>query len=659
MKTSIRIPTLALALVGILLVPPRSNAGRAAAFQIEEATIEDIQAAILRKEVTSTRVVEMYLERIKAYNGTCVSQPQGILGSVSTIKRAGKINALITLNLRPATRRAWGFDDRKARSMTDAADNNPAMLDALEVAALQDAHFARTGQLIGPLHGVVLAIKDQYDTYDMRTTSGADAFYANDRPPDDATFVKRLRDAGAILIGKANMGEYASGGIAGTRSTFGGVNCNVYDTERDPGASSGGSGNSVGGNLVTCAIGEETGTSVREPAKNASTVGLAPTRELVSADGMMQRGVTTRVGPICRTVKDVARILDAYAGYDPKDELTAFSVGRKPEQPYASFATGGRLDGIRIGVVREYMNRDLFTVADEESIALVERAIDDLKALGATIVDPGPGGALFQEAVNKYAPIWRSQLFIRQFRAQFPDSTDHFPKLLDMFADPSLVPQDTLHRPSIRNLGGGGGDVGGGKYMMETYLRERGDANIRTYGDLVEKANFWNDAHFGNRKRNLMGTDSAQTVAIGASLQDRFTVQTIVHAVFAQHDLDAVIYPTSNVPAPILTNPDEPTKNDRNAGPWTYVNSKGFPAITVPTGFTTRVYDRVKDATQPDSTRLTGPVPAQLPVGIDFLGAPFGEPMLFRIASAYEARTKHRRPPPDFGPLPARPTSQR
>jgi amidase len=654
MKPILRLPTFTFALVGLLLIPPMGRAvARPAAFQIEEATIEQIQAAIRSGEVTSTRVVELYLERIRAYNGTCVNQPRGILGPVTTIRNAGKVNALITLNLRPAARRAWGFDDRKARTMTDAADDDPAMLDALEVAALQDAHFARTRQLIGPLHGVVLAIKDQYDTYDMRTTSGADAFYADDRPPDDATFVTRLRDAGAILIGKANMGEYATGGIAGTRSTFGGTNCNAYDTERDPGSSSGGSGNSVGANLVTCAIGEETGTSVREPAKNANAVGLAPTRELVSADGMMQRGVTTRVGPICRTVQDVARILDAYAGYDPKDELTAFSVGRKPEQPYASFANGGRLDGVRIGVVREYMNRDLFTVADSESISIVERAIEDLKALGATIVDPGPGGALFQEAVNKYTPVWRSSLFIRQFRQQFPDSTDHFPKLVDMHADPSLVPQDTLNRPSIRNLGGGGGDVGGGKYMMETYLRERGDANIKTYGDLVEKANFWDDTHFGNRRRNLLGTDSAQTVAIGASLQDRFTVQTIVHAVFAQHDLDAVIYPTSNVPAPILTNPDEPTKNDRNAGPWTYVNQKGFPAMTVPAGFTTQVYDRVRDTTRPDSTRLTGPVPARLPVGIDFLGAPFGEPMLFRIASAYEARTKHRAQPPGFGPLPA------
>jgi Asp-tRNA(Asn)/Glu-tRNA(Gln) amidotransferase A subunit family amidase len=683
MKMIVRFPSAALALVGTLLAlaGPLATAHpappRAATFRIEEATIEQIQSAIRRREITSTRVVELYLARIKAYNGTCVNQPKGILGPVSTIKHAGKINALITLNLRPATRRAWGFDDRKARSMTDSVDNATDMPDALEVAARQDAYFARTGRLVGPLHGVVMAIKDQYDTYDMRTTSGADAFYANDRPPDDATFVMRLRDAGAIILAKSNMGEYAAGGIPGTRSTFGGTNCNAYDTERDPGASSGGSGNSVGANLVTCAIGEETGTSVREPAKNASSVGLAPTRELVSADGMMQRGITTRVGPICRTVRDVAKILDVYAGYDPKDELTAFSVGRKPEQPYASFTRGGRLDGVRIGVVREYMNRDLFSIADSESITIIERAIEDLRALGATIVDPGPKGALFQDAFNRYTPVWRSEAFIRQFRAQFPDSANHFPTLLDLFADPSRVPHDSSGRPNIRSFGGrsGGGrgapvgDVGGGKYNMETYLRERGDANIRTYRDLIEKANFWSDSQFTDRKPGMLATDSAKTLAVSESLQDRFTLQTIVHAVFAEKKLDAVIYPSGSVPAPILTNPDEPIKNDRPPGVWSFLNSRGFPAMTVPAGFTTHTYDRVRvsvagdSATRGgaprDSTRLTGPTPAKLPVGMDILGLPFREPMLLRIGSAYEAKTKHRVPPPDFGPLPARGASPR
>ena len=621
-------------------------------FQIAETTIGDIQTAILGGDLTSTQVVEAYLARIKAFNGPCVDEPEGILGPITTIKRAGRVNALITLNLRPERRTAWEFDDRKARSMTDAADDDPSMADALEVAEQQDAHFAATGELIGPLHGVVLAIKDQFDTYDMRTTSGADAFYANDRPPDDATFVTRLREAGAIILAKANMGEYAAGGVTGVRSSFGGTNCNPYDTERDPGASSGGSGNSVSANLVTCAIGEETGTSVREPAKNNGVVGLAPTRELVSADGMMQRGITTRVGPICRTVEDVARVLDAYAGFDPNDELTAFSVGRKPLEPYQSFASETRLDGMRIGVVREYMDKDLFTLADAETIDLIDRAIADLAALGATMVDPGPGGALFQDAVDKYGPVWRSNIFVGQFSEHFPEQADHLPDLVDMFFDPSLAPHDSVGRPTMRSLGGGGGNAGGTEYNMNTYLRERGDPEIRTLTDMIEKANHWDDPVIDSRKESLQRADSATTHANSGTLQTRFAVQTIVMQTFAELELDAVVYPTGNIPPAIITNPGEPRENDRGNGVWTYINSRGFPAMTVPAGFTTEVYDRERDLTSPDSTAVVGPVAAELPVGIDFLARPFGEPVLFRIASAYEAMTGHRRPPPDFGPIP-------
>src|SRR5215471_8758538 len=115
------------------------------------------------------------------------------------------------------------------------------------------------------------------------------------------------------------------------------------------------SATAVAANLVTCAIAEETVVSVRWPASVNSTVGLAPTQELVSRDGMIGAGLNMRVGPICRTVQDTAKVLDAYAGYDPKDELTVFSVNRKPQQSYASFARATRLDGLRIGVLREYM----------------------------------------------------------------------------------------------------------------------------------------------------------------------------------------------------------------------------------------------------------------------------------------------------------------
>jgi amidase len=214
-------------------VAQAQSVGAGRKFQIVEATIADIHKAITSKQLTATQLVNMYLARIKAYNGTCVNEPQGILGPVSPIAHAGAINALMTLNLRPAARKKWGFDDRKARSMTDLVDNNPNMPDALEVAAALDLRFARTGQLAGPLHGIVLSIKDLMDTYDMRTTSGADADYADDRPPRDATLVKRLRDAGAIILAKANLGEYASG----SRSAFGGTMCNPYATDRDVGGS--------------------------------------------------------------------------------------------------------------------------------------------------------------------------------------------------------------------------------------------------------------------------------------------------------------------------------------------------------------------------------------------------------------------------------------
>src|SRR5580704_17865587 len=412
-------------------------------FHLQEASIADIQRALMAKKITSVGLVQLYLKRIKTYNNTCVDQPKGILGPITTIPHAGQVNALSTLNLRPSTRKTWSFDERKARSMTDMNDNNRNMPDALEVAAAQDRQFKQTGRLVGPLLGVVMAIKDQYDTFDMRTTSGADVQYANDRPPEDATFVKRLRDAGAIVLAKANLAEYATDGA---RSSFGGTFCNPYDTEREPGMSSAGSAFSVAANLVTCAIGEETVVSIRWPSSVNSLVGMAPTEELVSRKGMIGAGLSMRTGPICRNVQDAAKVLDVIAGYDPGDELTAFSIGRKPVQPYLTSASAPRLDGVRIGVIREYMSKKLFSESDEESIDIVERAIGDLRKLGATIVDPGPEGALFQGCIARYAPELLNSAFTRQYQDRLPvDATgkpqaDLIAALLGMRADPALVP---------------------------------------------------------------------------------------------------------------------------------------------------------------------------------------------------------------------------
>jgi amidase len=644
-----------LALASVFFAPSMA-AAQAPKFQVEEATIENIQGAIRRGELTSTRVVQLYLNRIRAYNGTCVNQPNGILGAepITPIKNARQLNALMTLNLRPAKREKLGLDPRKARSMTDPADDNVAMPDALEVAAQQDAYFATNGRLVGPLHGVVFSIKDQYDTFDMRTTSGMDAGYANDRPPRDAGFVKRLREAGAIIIAKANLGEM---GTPNSRSSFGGPFCNPYDTERSPGTSSGGSGSSVAANLVTCSIGEETGGSIHHPAKNNSLVGIAPTQELVSRDGMIGAGLNTRVGPLCRTVNDAARVLEVIAGYDPNDELTAFSVGRLPSEPYRSFANERALNGTRIGVIREHMDKKVLNNADAESIDIAERALGDLSRLGAMIVDPGAGGALFQGCLDKYVPLYRNRVFIEQNPNLFPadsdgkPSTDRVSQLVDMFFDPSRVPPGF----TIRNITGAS-NAGMSKYMLNRYLKERGDANIQSLRDLIDKSSFYRDirpeAGFIDRKAALEETNSAMTLDLANLFQDRFAYQQVVLQCMAQENLDALVSPAGNIPAYVIGAPVEPPLAGRTNSAWGLLGQHGFPTVSVPAGFTTHVFDRIRDAAAPDGSRLVGPIPARLPVGIMFVGRPFSEPTLLRIASAYEAATKHRVAPADFGPVP-------
>jgi Asp-tRNA(Asn)/Glu-tRNA(Gln) amidotransferase A subunit family amidase len=629
--------------------PQAQPTGAEKKFEIVEATIADIHNAIRSKQLTATQLVNMYLARIKAYNGRCVNEPQGILGPVTPIPHAGSINALMTLNLRPATRKQWGFDDRKARSMTDPVDNDPNKPDALEVAAALDAQFARTGQLAGPLHGIVLSIKDLMDTYDMRTTSGADADYANDRPPRDATLVKRLRDAGAIILAKANLGEYASG----SRSAFGGTMCNPYATDRDVGGSSGGSASSVAANLVTCTISEEGGPSIRMPSRLNNGVGLSQSQGLVSRDGMIGGGpLNDRNGPACRTVEDVARVLDVIAGYDPEDDLTVHSIGRVPKEGYASFARETSLVGIRIGVVREYMDKRLFTQADHESIDIVDRALADLRKLGATIVDPGAEGALFQRCIDQHIPRNLNALFIRQFPSLFPAEADHIAVLRDIYLNPSLVPA----KITIRDFGTRAENIGEAKYYFNRYLKKRGDANIKDLTDLINKSRYYVDAfgrdtRFRDVRAVLQEANKPMTLDVRDRDANRLGIQQTVMQCMASLNLDAVTYPSGNVPAALIKAPVEPDVNGRSHQAWTLLGTMGFPAITVPAGFTTRVFDRVRDANAPGGTRLTGPVAAKLPVGIDFLAMPFGESTLFRIASAYEAATHHRTPPPEFGPL--------
>jgi amidase len=627
--------------------PPRSRK-----FHLLETTIADIHKGLKNREITCVELVEMYLDRIEAYNGVCVDQPQGKLGFITAKPHAGQINALMTLNLRPHHRAWWDFDDEKARSLTDPVDDDPNMPDALETAAALDEYLAKTGKLWGPLHCVPMAIKDQFDTFDMRTTAGMIAGYANDRPPDDATFVLRLRQAGAIILAKANMGEMAAGQ---PRSSFGGVLCNPYDTSRNPGHSSGGSATSVAANLVTCAIGEETGGSILHPTKNNNIYGLVPTQEAISRDGMIDASMVTRLGPMCRTVEDTARVFSVIVGYDPKDELTAFSVGRLPDKPYEEFTNPKNLKGMRIGVLREYMDPSLWNQADVESIAIQSEAIQTLARAGATLVDPGPGGSLLQDCIDELAPFYRNSLFTAQFPAVFPAGTDHISTLLDMWFDPSLVPAGMTAR-SIGNAS----TTGQGTYMLTRYLRERGDPNIQTITDLANKSQFYTDirpeVNFGDRKASLLSTANATTLSLANFFENRFAYQVVVLQCMARLNLDAIVSSCGTVPPYVLGMPPEPTLNGRGSSAINTLGQQGFPMLAMPAGFTTYAYDRVFDASAPGGTKQIGPIPARLPAAIMLIGRPFSEPTLFTIAGAYEKQNPGlRQPPPDFGPLPGEP----
>src|SRR5215475_2650073 len=653
--------------IGVLAANPAS--AQRSVFRLEEATIADVHRAIMARQLTVSQLVNEYLKRIAAYNGTCVKgaldPATGFqLGDIEPVENAGQLNALITIN------------QRGKRSKTDSADSDPAMPDALEVARQLDAEFARTGRLKGPLHGIAFAIKDQFDTFDMRTTSGAAANYANDRPPRDAEVVARLRQAGAIILAKANMGEYASG----DRSTFGGTTCNPYDTSRSAGRSSGGSGAAVAANLVMCALGEETGPSARNPAANNSLVGIVATHSLVSRAGLVPASLTRdRAGILCRTVKDAATVLGALAGYDARDAATAASIGQMPNRPYQTFAENASLRGVRIGVVREFMQP--FSKADEDSIRVADQAIADLAKAGATIVDPGPNGALFKDAIAALLPGLDASFLANTYKEFFPAGAPFVSTSIDITGDAARMPPELSLRILAERETRNSGEV---HYVLDRYLRERGDKAIKSIKDLIDHSTFYGHAAIAGvtepPKSRLEGlltrterftkkTDGSPYVRRTpvANLDgngwhvSRTTLQVLVNKVMADHKLDALVYPTKTIPAPLLASPVEPANikvvkdtitatidgeqyertvdralDVRAPLTWRLSPNGGFPTIAVPAGYTKEVYDRAVVRGADGSKQagdLVGPKALVLPVSVDFLARPFSEPMLIRIAA--------------------------
>jgi amidase len=312
---------------------------RPAAFHLLDATIDGIHAAMRAGELTCRQLVQWSLDRIEAYD-----------------QRGPNLNGVLVVNPR-----------------------------ALEEADRCDARLRESG-LGGPLHGIPVMLKDQFETSDLPTTFGS-ALFREFRTGRDAAAVERLRAAGAIILAKNTMSEFATPGYHG--SGFG-VCRNPYDLTRAPGGSSCGTGVAVAAGYGVIGVGEDTGGSIRNPATYNGLVGLRPTLGLVSRFGMLP-GTPTRdtLGPMTRTVRDAAILLDVLAGYDARDPITAYTVGHVPST-YTSFLESDGLRGMRLGVIRDSFGSNTDPEAEDyrQIRAAVNRALADMAAAGAEIVDP-------------------------------------------------------------------------------------------------------------------------------------------------------------------------------------------------------------------------------------------------------------------------------
>ncbi len=381
-------------LVVALLLIPRADCVPDRSFQLMETSIADIHKAMQAGTLTCHNLVQQYLQRINTYD-----------------QQGPAINSMLYIN--PAS---------------------------LEQADALDQDFRRTHKL-KPLGCIPIVLKDNFGTADMPTTAGA-LTLKGAQPEKDAFAVKRLREAGALILGKANLQEFASGGIS--VSSLGGQVKNPYDLTRTPGGSSGGTGAAVAANFAAAGTGSDTGGSIRSPSSATSLVGLRPTRGLISRDGIVPVSFTQdTIGPMTRNVADAARLLDEMAGYDPNDPVTALSVGNIPKT-YTAFLESG-LKGARLGLLTNLLGSG---PEYEQVNEVMAKAIEALRAQGAVIVrledaalDTGMLTAKFRlnepefkAALNRYLQQQGSRVPVHSLAEIIASGQYHKPTLEKFFA---------------------------------------------------------------------------------------------------------------------------------------------------------------------------------------------------------------------------------
>lgn len=494
------------------------------AFDLEEATIGILQQRMQSGAESARSLTEKYLARIQAL-------------------------------------------DRQGPALHSIIETNP---DALAIAdRLDDERRARGPR--GPLHGIPVLLKDNIATADrMQTTAGSLAL-AGAPAPKDAFIVGRLRQAGAVILGKTNMSEWAnfrSGHSTSGWSARGGQTRNPYALDRTPSGSSSGSGAAIAANLAVVAVGTETDGSIVSPSSAMALVGIKPTLGLVSRTGIVPVAHSQdTAGPMARSVADAATLLDVLAAPDAEDAQAEPAPTRLSS--YASFGDRG-LNGVRIGVTRA----KLFGYS-RPADALAEQALAVLRAEGAVLVDPANIPTLGQFDATEM------DVLLFEFKADLVRYLAWLGPLTPVRSLAEIIQFNEAHR----------------------------EEELRYFGqDMMLRA---------QAKGPLSSPEYRRALTVSRSLAR----ERGIDAVMTQFKLDALVAPTTMPPGLI----DLVTGDHYNAdelSPSSVAAVAGYPHITVPMG----------------SYR-------GLPVGLSFIGRAWSEPLLIKIAYAYEQATKHRRPP--------------
>ncbi|MGW5384805.1 amidase family protein [Nocardia sp. NPDC003963] len=516
------IETTAEAIVGALGTPRRTDTEAAANY--EELSVESLHRMLERGETTSAKLTAWYLARIGDIDST--GNPDGL-----------QLNSVVTVN--------------------------PA---ALREAERLDDQYARTGEFAGPLHGVPVLIKDQGETRDIPTSFGSEVF-AEYVPEADATVVRHLREAGAVILGKTALCDFAAGWFSFSSRT--GHTKNPYDTDRETGGSSAGTAAAVTANLCLVGIGEDTGGSIRLPASFTNLFGLRVTTGLISRTGFSPLlHFQDTPGPMARTVTDLAAVLDVIAGYDATDSYTGIATTNPDIGNYA--AGVGEVDARTLRTFRIGVLSDAFGAGPEQEMtnAVVRSALDRLDGLGTEVVEGLRLGDLESWIAETSLYTRCSKKDIDEFLAQRPGAP----------------------AGSVAEI------VTAGRFHPLTDL----------FGELVSGP-------------DEPGDDPAY---LRGRLRQEEWRRTLV-AMMAQADVDFLVYPTVQVPAP--------TRAELEAKRWTALDfptntviasQTSLPAMSIPAGFT-------------DSG---------LPIGLEVLGRPMSELALLRFARAWELAASPRRP---------------